>query len=113
QYTDEPTWDIVHGLGGRDVDALVWDTEESWLVWEVEVPKTGLYNLAVEYYPLEGKRASIQRDIKVNGEYPFNEAKRIIFSRTWRDANPPGRDNMGNDTRPGQEEVVRWNTAYF
>ena len=51
---------------------------------------------------MEGKRASIQRDIMINGEYQFNEAKRIIFSRTWRDAAPPGRDNNGRP-RPGQE----------
>lgn len=113
RYTDEPTWDVVRGIGDRDVDALVWDKEESWLAWEVEVPKAGLYNLAIEYYPLEGKRATIQRDVQVNGVYQFNEAKRIIFTRTWRDANKPGQDNMGNDTRPGQEEVHVWRTSYF
>lgn len=113
EYTDEPQWEVVRGIGGRDVDALIWDKEESWLVWEVEVPETGLYNIVIEYFPLEGKRASIQRDIMINGEYQFNEAKRIIFSRTWRDAAPPGRDNMGNDTRPRQEEVPMWRTAYF
>lgn len=113
QYTDEPQWEVVRGLGGRDVDALIWDKEESWLAWDVEVPQTGLYNMVIEYYPLEGKRASIQRDILINGEYQFNEARRIIFTRTWRDAEPPGRDNMGNDTRPGQEEVHTWRTSYF
>lgn len=113
QYTDEPKWEVVHGLGGRDVDALIWDKEESWLVWEVYVPKTGLYNMMIEYYPLEGKRATIQRDIKINGQYPFNEAKRLIFTRTWRDSEPPKQDNRGNDTRPRQEEVVVWRTSYF
>lgn len=113
RYADEPTWDVVRGIGGRDVDALIWDQEETWLVWEIEVPESGLYNLVFDYYPLEGKRATIQRDIKVNGIYPFNEAKRIIFYRTWRDSGAPKQDNLGNDTRPRQEEVHVWRTSYF
>src|SRR5690625_965072 len=113
ELANEPTWEVVTGLGGRDVQALLWEEEESWLAWEFEVPESGLYNLMFDYYPLEGKRATIQRDIKVNGEYPFNEAKRIIFYRTWRDAAAPTQDNQGNDTRPGQEEVHVWRTSYF
>lgn len=113
RYAEEPTWEVVRGLGGRDVDALLWDQEETWLAWEFEVPETGLYSLVFEYFPLEGKRATMQRDIKVNGEYPFNEAKRIIFTRTWRDSAPPTQDNQGNDIRPRQEEVLVWRTSYF
>ncbi len=100
---------------GRQGDILLWEDgpEGGWVEWEFDVDADGLYNLAVEYYPLEGKRASIQRDLMLDGAYPFVEARRLVFERTWEDAHPPNVDNQGNDIRPPQQEHPRWRFQIF
>ncbi|HEX6971981.1 MAG TPA: extracellular solute-binding protein [Limnochordia bacterium] len=108
------TFEVQTGVGGREGQALMWTEEESWLEYEVDIPQSGLYNIEIEYYPLPGKRASIQRDIKIDGEYQFNEARRILFMRFWKDSHyPPDQDNQGNDVRPRQVEVPQWGVARF
>lgn len=92
---------------------LLWLDEETVIEWEVNIPKSGLYNISFVYYPMEGKRASIQRDLMIDGKYPFNEARRLLFERAWRDANRPKQDNQGNDIRPRQEEVRLWQEKKF
>jgi ABC-type glycerol-3-phosphate transport system substrate-binding protein len=100
----------VTGVGGREESILVWREAggNSWIEWVFDVPAAGLYNLGIEYYPLEGKRASIQRSLQIDGEYPFIEARRVVFDRTWEDAHAPKRDNQGHDIRPSQREAPRW-----
>ena len=97
-------------IGGRAEPVLAWWEAggEAWVEWTFDVPTAGLYNLGLEYYPLEGKRASIQRSLQIDGEYPFIEARRVAFDRTWEDAHPPVRDNQGHDIRPSQREAPRW-----
>lgn len=103
--------EILSELDGRTGDIINWQEETEWLEWRVTVPKTGLYNLELEYYPLAGKRASIQRRIQIDGEYPFQEARRLVFVRFWKDKGLPTTDNQGNDRRPGQREDPRWETV--
>ena len=104
---------VVSEFEGRTGKILLWQEEEDTYHWQVEVPETGLYWIGIEYYPLPGKRASAMRDVRINGVYPFSEARRLSFERTWRDSGPPGRDNQGNDVRPRQIEVPQWNFKYF
>ena len=103
--------EIVNELGGKTGDILNWEEETEWMEWRVTVPKTGLYNIELEYFPLPGKRASIQRRIQIDGEYPFQEARRLVFVRFWQDKGLPTTDNQGNDRRPGQWENPRWETV--
>lgn len=105
----------VENLGGRPGPVLTWGEGEGdgWLEWTFDVPATGLYNLGIEYYPIPGKRASIQRYVQIDGKYPFIEARRIAFDRTWKDAHPPERDNQGNDIRPSQIEAPAWQFSLF
>jgi ABC-type glycerol-3-phosphate transport system substrate-binding protein len=107
--------EAVTGVGGREETVLTWRgaAGDSWVEWVFDVPASGLYNLGIEYYPLEGKRASIQRDLQIDGEYPFIEARRLVFDRTWEDAHPPVRDNQGNDIRPSQREAPHWRFQIF
>ena len=103
--------EIVNELGGKTGEILNWEEETEWMEWRVTVPKTGLYNIELEYFPLPGKRASIQRRIQIDGEYPFLEARRLVFVRFWQDKGLPTTDNQGNDRRPGQSEFPRWETV--
>jgi ABC-type glycerol-3-phosphate transport system substrate-binding protein len=107
--------EALTGVGGRTEAVLAWGegAGEGWVEWTFDVPASGLYNLGLEYYPLEGKRTSIQRSLQIDGAYPFIEARRLSFDRTWKDAHPPVRDNQGNDIRPSQQEAPRWQFQIF
>ena len=88
--------------------------EEGYVEWELEVPEEGLYNIEVIYYADEGKGSSIERSVWVNGIIPYFEARSVLFSRVWKDAEEEFRtDNRGNEIKPDMEEVKCWQTTYL
>ena len=100
--------DVVDNFEGRSGPTLIWPDDVEWIEWTFDIDKPGLYNIVVEYFPIAGNRSSIHRELQIDGEFPFLEAKRTIFYRVWRDAGPPERDRDGNDLRPPQREAPRW-----
>ena len=73
----------------------------------------GLYNIYVEYYPVESRGIDIERAIYVNGEIPFTGADVVTFHRIWGDVGEITTDNQGNEIRPSQEELPQWEGAYI
>ncbi|MDR0325209.1 MAG: extracellular solute-binding protein [Oscillospiraceae bacterium] len=100
-------------------------TEDSLIEFEIDVPETGLYDLSVLYYPIEGKNSTIQRGIFVNGELPYRELSTIEFQRIWSNraalaAAEAGslepvwnKDNQGNDLKPSMVECPQWVESYL
>ncbi|MBW7452745.1 extracellular solute-binding protein [Paenibacillus sepulcri] len=88
--------------------ALVWDKGTTWLEWTVDIPSSGLYNITTNYYPMQGKRLPIQRELLIDGQSPFREAQRIYFYRNWIDRGDPVQNNQGDDVRPKQVEEPEW-----
>lgn len=84
--------------------------EEGFVEWEVNVPAAGLYNIEIQYYPVEGRSTSIERTIEINGQLPFEGARYLRFHRIWGDAEPIAMDNQGNELRPLQKEYPAWVT---
>jgi len=97
-------------LGKKDVVVC---REEGFVEWEVDIPQAGLYNIYLEYYPLEGRGIDIERALYINGEIPFSGADTLVFSRIWTDAGEVKKDNRGNEIRPTQKEVPRWESTYL
>ena len=95
---------------GRDNVALTAD--EGGITWQVTVPEAGLYKIELEYFPMEGKNNTIERELRINGEVPFDGAQYLEFSRNWRDEGLIETDARGNDIRPTQVEAPCWKTAY-
>lgn len=85
--------------------------EDDTVEWRVYVEEDGLYNIAVTYYPVPGRRSSIQREIYINGELPYEEAGFIEFHRVWGDGGLVQVDNQGNEIRPSQVEIPEWRTV--
>lgn len=85
--------------------------ETGYVEWEVDVENPGLYNIAVTYFPVHGRRSTIQRELRINGERPFSEAGYLDFHRVWTDGGEPRIDNQGNEIRPVQVEKPRWRTV--
>ncbi|HEX3078492.1 MAG TPA: extracellular solute-binding protein, partial [Lachnospiraceae bacterium] len=65
------------------------------------------------YYPVEGKSASVQRGIFIDGELPYTQLNLVEFSRIWVNAvDDWEKDNRGNDLKPSQIEAPQWITSY-
>ena len=95
-----------------EAKALFTDVDSS-ATFNVNVPKTGFYNLYVEYLIPESRGVPAERAVYINGELPFDDAINICFSRIWTDGGPKKVDNQGNEIRPSQVEVYDWQSAYF
>lgn len=79
--------------------------------YEIGVPQTGMYNIEVKYYPLEGKGAPVVRSLEINGQVPFAEAESITFERAWMDENKDYlMKSEGNQSFPKQIESPKWQT---
>jgi len=94
--------------------ARVLRTEESSFVeYTVNVEQTGLYNIYMEYFPLQSRGINIERSLFINGEIPFLGADRLTFQRVWGDVGNSSFDNQGNEIRPSQTEKPLWESAWF
>jgi ABC-type glycerol-3-phosphate transport system substrate-binding protein len=88
--------------------------EQGFVEYKVHVETAGLYNLYIEYFPLESRGIAIERGLLINGETPFLGADKLVFQRVWGDASGGVRlDNQGNEIRPTQVEHPRWESAWF
>ena len=94
-------------------DALCWTNHTGWVEWTVEVPETGIYEIGLKYYPLEGKRRDIELELAIDGIVPFNEARSFLFHRVWKDETDIGMDANGNEYSPRQIESPDWIEADF
>ena len=81
--------------------------------WNVEVKEEGLYQIYMEYYPIESRGTDIERKFYINKELPFVGADRLKFTRLWGDEGEVRQDNQGNDIRPTQVELAQWTGDYF
>lgn len=101
--------EVLNDYEGMDGKSIL--TEESGTVsWTVDIKKEGLYSLAVQYYPVEGKSSDIQRSVLIDGEVPFSEASSVEFSRLWvNESDEIQKDNQGNELKPRQVEKPGWN----
>lgn len=92
----------------------VYTQEQGLIEYEVEITEEGLYDISLLYYPVEGKSASIQRGIFIDGALPFDQFNLVEFSRIWVNAvDTWQQDNRGNDLKPKQVEAPEWVTGYL
>lgn len=108
----EPEVEVLHNFEGSTGKSIR-TYEEGFVEWKVDIPKEGFYNLKIEYFPIEGRGSSIERELWINGEMPFYGASHLNFSRVWIDAEDVKKDNRDNEIRPRQVEKPRWEESYF
>ena len=90
----------------------VFTPDGSYVTWTVDVPKTGMYNIQLDYQAVESRGVDIERELYINGELPFSGARSLTFTRMWTDGGEVRQDNQGNDIRPSQIEVFGWQQVY-
>ena len=102
-------------------------TEEKGLIeYEVDIKTAGFYNISLDYFPVSGNSADIQRAFFIDGQLPYKELALIEFQRVWKNTvdetkvNEDGilvkewlKDNQNNDLKPSMEEAPEWMTAYL
>lgn len=98
-------------------------SESGYIEFEVNVEEEGMYELQVEYYPVEGKNSEIQRSFFIDGTLPYGELSLIEFSRVWstdiaQESFAQGiydvvweKDNQNNDMKPTSVEIPEWVTS--
>lgn len=84
-------------------------TDEDSVTWNVTVPKSGLYAVAMDYYTVEGYGSEIERNLYIDGKLPFDEAEGVEFTRVYVDETP---NPSGKLNRPNQMEKNGWRSAY-
>lgn len=95
------------------------------ITYKFSVAEAGLYELSLDYYPIEGKNSEIQRAFFLDGEQPYTELNIVQFTRIWttnvaKEAFDAGlthvtwkKDNQGNDMKPTSIEIPEWVTSYL
>lgn len=78
--------------------------------WTFSVPKTGAYNIEIEYYAVPGKTTPVKFALGIDGEYPFSSVESISLSRIWKDDDEIIKDTQGNEIKPSATEVEAWQT---
>lgn len=110
-YTSTGTVEVYTNYEGTD-KALFTDTDSS-VSFHVQIPQTGYYNLYMEYLIPESRGVAAERGVRINGEFPFEDAQNITFTRIWTDGGEVKTDNQGNQIRPTQIEVYDWQSSCF
>ena len=105
----------VTSYEGED-EVLLWEEDNGWVEYEVDVQQEGLYEIAVEYMPLlqkdGGTRQSVILNVMLNGENPYRESRSIELRRFYKDQEDKF-DEDGNQIRSLIDETTTWNTAYL
>mgnify|MGYP003300979641 CR=1 FL=1 len=84
---------------------------EGSISYTFTVEESGLYDLQIDYYPLEGYGDSIERMLYLDGQIPYSEARSLLFHRHFVDEGEKRYSTSGNEYRRTQTEVVGWYTA--
>lgn len=64
------------------VDYYSWKTAGQRIVWQYEVQEAGWYNLALHYTQSQKEGQAVYRNIEIDGQVPFAEAKEVSFGYT-------------------------------
>ena len=100
-----------------NVPAHVMDRNNKYLEYTFDVKEAGLYNISVNYRPVEDTGRTIQVGFMIDGAYPYKELENILLSRFWVDETLENgerylKDTDGNQVRPVQVENFRWEEAW-
>ena len=106
---DLATW--IENIGGTEEtysghESSVWSPSTGSTVFSLEIPSTGMYYIAIEYYTVAQTVNSIERKLYIDGDLPFAEANLLSLSKSWVYNYKNGIDANGNDAYATVNEVV-------
>ncbi len=92
-------------------DVMTWSEMYDSLTWTVNIPKTGYYQISLDYASIPTDKLGINpaRGILINGETPFFEAQNMSFKRWWKDEHAPEKNEITDDEKaPDLVEIRKW-----
>ncbi len=95
-----------------EVEGALYTGSDSEVVWEIDIPESGFYNVEFDYLTVPSKGVAVERELYINGELPFSGAGTLTLSRMWTNNGDVIVDNQGNEIRPTQIEVFGWQRGY-
>ncbi|MBE6688110.1 MAG: extracellular solute-binding protein [Ruminococcaceae bacterium] len=133
--------DIIATDPSKDGEKFAYTSENDGvkITWDFTIKKEGMYNIAIEYFPIIGRHSAIERKIMIDDEYPFKETRYITLTNIWTfsylsDVRDGAffMDMTGNEIRPSEapegltareatekfgksyrEEKPEWRTVYI
>lgn len=94
-------------------DVLKWSNQSGQVTFEVDVAQAGLYCIEANYEALEGTANFVEFAVAINGQIPYTTATRVTLPKVWVNKTEIQKDVHDNDIRPGQVELVKWQTTSF
>lgn len=82
-------------------------------VYSVNVPETALYILRFDYLSYDKSILPIEMSMKIDDEYPFYEARRVLLEATWVSDGERSFDRYGNEIVSLPDKLIRWESKYF
>lgn len=74
--------------------------------YNFSVPSDSIYNIYLSYAAIEDNKSNLNIGIKLDGEYPFEEAGSLSFPTAWNnETNDFAEDDKGNQLTPKQVMV--------
>ncbi len=93
---------------GYGKEALLLETGDT-AVFTVDAAQAGLYAIQMDYYCLAKQAVSHTIGLKVNGEYPFSEARELVLEQLYDTEEYPFRlDRNGNEITPDTMLRYEW-----
>lgn len=94
-------------------NVLIWNSSEGTLSYKVDIPETGVYNMAVSYCQLESTTSDVQISILVDGISPYDSASRIKLNKFWQNEESISENERGNQIRPSQIQSSLWTESFI
>lgn len=105
-FTKADKTPAAHTEDGRQ--AVLWEEDNDYLEWTVEVPASGLYCLRLSYKAADDNGADMVRALSIDGAVPFDECANIPLYRRWKDnGKHPGRSGARRHTCPPRRTAGR------
>lgn len=79
----------------------------------MNVPQTGRYVLKFDYISWDDSILPIEMAMQVNGEFPFYEARRLLFETTWVSKSETSYDRYGKEIVTVPDKLKRWENKYL
>lgn len=110
---DNQTLKLDKNIFGRSREAFKWTDKNEWIEWNFDISKPGLYQIELEYFMSDVDNIPAVRKLEVDKTIPFLEAENITFRKLWADEGEPFINTLGDEMRPTQVEVKRWQREFL
>lgn len=108
EITDEAGADMLtednYGYEGKVANVTHGDT----LRMTVEAPETALYWIRFDYLSYDQSILPIEFSLKVDGDYPFYEARNLGFETSWVQDSAVSNDRYGNEIVSMPSKLIQW-----